>query len=95
MKDVLIKGGRLIAEDEIKENVDVLISDGKIKAVGVTSKGAAKAERAEIVDAKGLYISPGFFDIHIHGAMGEMCEIATPEGMRSSMKWSQGSDSGP
>ncbi len=81
MKDILIKCGRLIAEDEIKENVDVLISDGKIGAVESASKGTADAEGAEIVDAAGLYISPGFLDIHIHGAMGEMCEIATPEGM--------------
>ncbi|MBN1574617.1 MAG: N-acetylglucosamine-6-phosphate deacetylase [Deltaproteobacteria bacterium] len=80
MKDVLIKGGRLIRENEILDDMDVLLSGGKIASVDRALHD--KAEGAEIVDAGGLYISPGFLDIHIHGAMGEMCEIATLEGMK-------------
>lgn len=77
----MIKGGRLIREDGLIEDMDVLLSDGKIAAVEKSGNKKIDATGAEIVIATGHYISPGFFDIHIHGAMGAMSEVATPEGM--------------
>ena len=47
------------------EKGSVLIANGKIKEINPTS-----FENEEIIDACGLYLSPGFIDVHIHGAGG-------------------------
>ena len=36
---------------------------------------------AEIIDARGLYVSPGFIDVHIHGYLGEDASDGSPEGL--------------
>ena len=47
----------------------VLISDGKIVSVK-SKREAVIPEDAEIIDAKGAYVGPGFIDIHVHGGNG-------------------------
>lgn len=58
--DTLIKNGLVILEDEAKE-VEVGIKDGKIAEIG-TDLG----EASEVIDAKGLIVSPGMIDAHVH-----------------------------
>lgn len=43
---------------------DVLIEDGRIVSVGGTS--AAGVQDAQVIDATGLIVAPGFVDIHTH-----------------------------
>ena len=63
MKDLIIKGGRIIDPAHNVDMVgDVLISDGKIKK---TSKNIT-APDAEIMDVKGKVVCPGFIDLHCH-----------------------------
>ena len=47
--------------------MDIAINDGKIVQVGSTidAKGAV-----QVVDAKGLYVTPGLIDIHTHVFFG-------------------------
>ena len=62
--DLLIQNGHVIdAKDKISAVRDVAIKDGKIAAVEshIDPKSALKT-----VDAKGLYITPGLIDIHVH-----------------------------
>jgi dihydroorotase len=62
--DLLIQNGHVIdAKDKISAVRDVAIKDGKIAAVEshIDPKSAVKT-----VDAKGLYITPGLIDIHVH-----------------------------
>lgn len=61
---MLIKNCKIIFEDRI-EIGSLLIRNGKIEKINPSSN-----ESDEIIDAKGLYISPGFIDVHIHGAGG-------------------------
>ena len=60
---LLVKGGRVInpavQQDEI---CDILIEDGKIKSIGKQ----LNAEGAEVYDASGLVVAPGFIDMHVH-----------------------------
>lgn len=58
--DVLIKNGLVILENEAIET-SVAIKDGKIAAIG-SNLGEAK----ETIDAKGMIVSPGMVDAHVH-----------------------------
>ena len=62
-KRILIRGGRVLdpASDR-DESGDVLIEGGKIAAVG----SDLDAGDAEVIDAKGGWIAPGFVDLHSH-----------------------------
>ena len=60
-----IAGGRVILEDGVFENLNVYTEDGKILAV--TEKNLDSDQE---IDAKGRYVSPGFVEIHSHGAGG-------------------------
>jgi dihydroorotase len=60
--DLLVKNGRVIDPARNLETVtDILIRDGKIRAIGST-----KASDIPVFDATGLTVAPGFFDIHVH-----------------------------
>ena len=61
--DVVIRGGRVIDGTGAPAFfADVGIRDGRIAQVGKIANG----EGAEIIDATGLVIAPGFIDVHTH-----------------------------
>ncbi len=63
---VLIKGGHLIDPANKKNGrFDLLISKGKIEAVEPEGK-IKDIPSAEIIDAKGAIVAPGFCDMHVH-----------------------------
>lgn len=62
----IIKNGRLITPDGIIDGY-VLYEDGKIVEIGA---GDSMPQADEVIDAQGRYVSPGFIDIHTHGAGG-------------------------
>ena len=60
---ICIKNGRIhtaVSKDVV--NGDILIEDGKIKAIGTD----LSCEGAEIIDAAGLDVYPGFVEAHCH-----------------------------
>jgi dihydroorotase len=64
MKPVLIRGGRVIDPSTSRdETADVLLADGKVVAVGRT---LGTPDGAEVLDATGLVVAPGFVDLHVH-----------------------------
>jgi dihydroorotase len=59
----IIRGGRVVdPEGGRDELADLLIEDGRIAAVG----GDVAADRARVIDARGLVVAPGFVDLHTH-----------------------------
>lgn len=62
-----IINGHIITPYRTIRNGELLVADGKIEALGA---GEIAVGDAEIIDAKGTYISPGFIDIHVHGGGG-------------------------
>ena len=61
---LLIKNGRVIDPASGLDGVqDVLVADGRIAKVG---KGLKAANGAEVVEAAGKVLCPGFIDIHVH-----------------------------
>jgi dihydroorotase len=60
--NLLVKNGRLVDPARKLDSVtDILIVDGKIRSIGKV----ANADFPQI-DANGLIVAPGFFDIHVH-----------------------------
>ena len=75
--DFLFKNGAVVLADTVLFKSDVLVKQGKIAEVGPdlrTPRGA------ELIDASGHHIAPGFIDLHIHGASGQMFELADLDG---------------
>jgi dihydroorotase len=63
---MLLTGGRVINPASGRDEVtDVLLAEGKIKAVGHDAAAQAPAN-AERIDAKGLVVCPGLIDLHVH-----------------------------
>ena len=59
---ILITNGTVLDPSRVFERrADVLIRDGKIAAVGLN---LGKADR--VVDAAGMYVTPGLIDVHVH-----------------------------
>lgn len=59
---------RLVLEDQILDN-QALIYDHRIEAIAPLDAVSAY-KPLEVVDGKGLYLSPGLIDMHIHGIAG-------------------------
>ena len=62
---IAIRNGKVIFENKIADNLSVYIENGKI--IALTNEDLPCDEK---IDAQGRYVSPGFIDIHIHGAAG-------------------------
>jgi dihydroorotase len=61
---LLLRGGRVIdPANSLDAAQDVLIADGKIERLGRNLQAPAGAE---VVDASGKIVCPGFIDIHVH-----------------------------
>jgi len=64
MYDLILKGGHVFDDkNQIDTEMDVAIRDGRIAkvAVHIPSSDALKT-----IDVKGLYVTPGLIDIHVH-----------------------------
>ena len=63
---LLIKNGRVVDPASKTDAVrDILVEGEKIKAVGAPG-GVPQSAGAEMLDASGLVVAPGFIDLHAH-----------------------------
>ncbi len=61
---VLIRGGRVVDPSRrLDQTLDVLLRDGVVASV---AEKISPPKGAEIVDAAGLVVAPGFVDLHVH-----------------------------
>jgi len=66
--DLLLQGGHVIdAASRLSAVRDVAIQNGKIAAVAAH---IPSAEARKTIDARGLYVTPGLVDIHVHAYAG-------------------------
>ncbi|MEO9005412.1 MAG: amidohydrolase/deacetylase family metallohydrolase [Ginsengibacter sp.] len=72
--DLLIKDGHVIdPKNHIDAKMDLAIKDGKIAKV---SKNIPSTESKKVVNANGLYVTPGLIDIHTHVFVGSNAGFA-------------------
>jgi N-acetylglucosamine-6-phosphate deacetylase len=62
-----IVNGTVILEDALLDDAHVLCRGDRIVEV---ARGQRVPKAAEVIDARGGFISPGFVDIHVHGGNG-------------------------
>ncbi len=66
-KPLVFVGGTAILADHLLSNAVVICREGKIESVGDSQP---IPEDSEIIDLQGMYLSPGFVDLHVHGGDG-------------------------
>ncbi len=74
-----IVNGKLILKDSIAENMAIVFGD-KIEKIAPLSDIDTSAY--EVIDAKGMFVSPGLVDMHIHGYLGADASDADAEGIK-------------
>jgi N-acetylglucosamine-6-phosphate deacetylase len=79
MRDIFIMNGALIAGRRIVNDRSLLIRGGLIHSVGRRPPPPG----ATVIDASGLYVSPGFIDCHIHGEARKVLKNEIPHGTTS------------
>jgi N-acyl-D-amino-acid deacylase len=82
MYDLLVRGGSVVdGTGQAPIAADVAVRDGRIVRVGADLDG----EAAEVVDATGLIVTPGFVDVHTHfdgqATWDSLLEPSTPHGV--------------
>jgi N-acetylglucosamine-6-phosphate deacetylase len=70
-----IHNAKLILPDQIVDRGSVLIENDSINALGQ----GLTLDPHERVDAGGLYLAPGFIDLHVHGGSGSDFLDGTPD----------------
>lgn len=70
---MIIQNGFVFGESGQFEKRDIYCKNGRI--VAEMGDAGAEKEAGNVIDAKGLYVLPGFVDIHTHGAAGhDFCD---------------------
>lgn len=75
---MVLTNARLIFPSEIRDGLEVVVSDGKITEL----RQAGYIGEENVVDLQGNYLTPGFIDLHIHGALGRDAMEASAEAFR-------------
>jgi len=64
-----IRNGTIVTPEHVIEGATVIIEKGKI--IEISSSDPPTIDENLNIDAKNLFICPGFIDIHFHGALGK------------------------
>jgi dihydroorotase len=79
--DLLLDGGHLFdSRNGIDAPMDVAVSGGVVARVAAD---ISPAEAARVIDVRGLYVAPGFIDIHSHNYYGVEPNSAYSNGFNS------------
>ena len=81
---MIIVNARVIFPGEIRDGLAIVCENGIIKDI---LPAAQLGENVATVDAGGLYLSPGFVDIHVHGGGGFGFMDGTPESIAGAARF--------
>src|SRR5688572_203086 len=77
---MILHNARLVFHDRIARG-DLRIREGRIDAVATEALPAERGE--DLIDLGGQFVSPGFIDMHIHGALERDTMEADAEAFRT------------
>jgi len=66
---IIITNGKIVAPRGVLENHCVVIENDTIKQITPAAQ-TPRPDDAQVIDAGGAFVAPGFVDIHVHGAVG-------------------------
>lgn len=75
---MILTNGRLIFPDEIRDGFEVVVEKGRIADIRERSRTSTTGS----IDLERNYLSPGFIDVHVHGALGRDTMEASAEAFR-------------
>ena len=79
--DILLKGGHVIdPKNKIDTQLDIAISAGKIIQV---AKNIPSNNAKKVIDVRGLYVTPGLIDMHVHVLNGTEPDAYIANGLTS------------
>jgi N-acetylglucosamine-6-phosphate deacetylase len=64
---IVLSGGSVVLPDRVQEGGSVIVDGDRIAAV---ESAAVAPAGAQVIDAAGCFIVPGFIDVHVHGVEG-------------------------
>ena len=70
---MILSNAKIVTEDFQLKQLDIEIKGDKFARIGENLDGADR------IDMQGKYILPGFIDVHIHGAVGEVVCDENPD----------------
>src|SRR5438552_9043272 len=76
---MIFKNGRLIFPNGVRDGLDLVAENGMITAI----RGPSPAMGETIIDLENNYLSPGFIDLHVHGAVGRDTMQASAHAFRA------------
>ena len=72
---MIIKNGKIFDENGQFRSGFIVVDEGRIQEVRFEDGSDTNWQNEEVIDADGLYVIPGFVDIHFHGCMGyDFCD---------------------
>jgi N-acetylglucosamine-6-phosphate deacetylase len=74
---LLLTNGKIVTPLRRIEGGTILIEGGTIKDLGPSDR-IVTPEGAQVIDVRGMWISPGFIDLHLHGSWDGDVMAATP-----------------
>jgi len=66
---IIITNGKIVTPRDVLENHCVVIEGDTIKQIAPAAQ-VLRPDDTQVIDAGGAFVSPGFVDIHVHGALG-------------------------
>lgn len=78
---LVIENATAILRDRLLPNARLVLREGRIAELGRAGKRAPRD--AQVLDARGGWVSPGFVDVHVHGGGGADFMDGTPEAVRT------------
>lgn len=62
---LIVRNGKVLLADGRISRADIIITNGRINKIG--RAGTGDRNQAEVINAAGRYVLPGFIDLHTHG----------------------------
>jgi N-acetylglucosamine-6-phosphate deacetylase len=83
---VVIINGRVVGPRAIFEQHCIVIDAGRIQQITPTAQ-VLWPDDAQVIDAGGAFVAPGFIDLHVHGAVGRDTMEASVEALAQIAKF--------